>query len=101
MESSNSDTSLTAERLDRLCPLLQVHDGRLYVNGVAREEPFIYQKPAYTLGKLVVPPGDVSLCSPAANAGFCAMQGHVSHWCLDVEWSACWRPCIVTCRPNP
>jgi hypothetical protein len=38
----------------------QVHDGRLYVNGVARDEPFIYQKPAYTLGKLVVPPGDVS-----------------------------------------
>lgn len=38
----------------------QVHDGTLYVNGVARDEPFIYQKPAYTLGKLVVPPGDVS-----------------------------------------
>jgi hypothetical protein len=42
------------------CCAVQVHDGTLYVNGVAREEPFIYQKPAYTLGKLVVPPGDVS-----------------------------------------
>jgi hypothetical protein len=40
--------------------LLQVHDGTLFVNGRARTEPFIYQKPAYTLGKLVVPPGDVS-----------------------------------------
>jgi hypothetical protein len=39
---------------------LQVHDGTLFVNGQARTEPFIYQKPAYTLGKLVVPPGDVS-----------------------------------------
>ncbi len=38
----------------------QVHDGTLYVNGVARKEPFIYEKPGYTLGKLVVPPGDVS-----------------------------------------
>jgi signal peptidase I len=41
-------------------PSLQVHDGKLFVNGVARDEPFIAQQPAYTLGRLVVPPGDVS-----------------------------------------
>eukprot|EP00882_Tetradesmus_deserticola_P017784 GHRQ01019076.1.p1 GENE.GHRQ01019076.1~~GHRQ01019076.1.p1 ORF type:complete len:233 (+),score=80.62 GHRQ01019076.1:216-914(+) len=39
---------------------VEVHDGTLFVNGQARSEPFIYQRPAYTLGKLVVPPGDVS-----------------------------------------
>jgi signal peptidase I len=38
---------------------VEVHDGTLYVNGQPRTEPFIYQRPAYTLGKLVVPPGDV------------------------------------------
>jgi hypothetical protein len=38
----------------------QVKGGKLYVNGVARVEPFINEPPAYTLGKLVVPPGDVS-----------------------------------------
>lgn len=64
--------------------MLQVHDGRLYVNGVAREEPFIYQKPAYTLGKLVVPPGDVSLRFPAATAGFCR---DLNTLCLGVECS--------------
>eukprot|EP00879_Flechtneria_rotunda_P002964 GHRR01003181.1.p1 GENE.GHRR01003181.1~~GHRR01003181.1.p1 ORF type:complete len:291 (+),score=83.30 GHRR01003181.1:106-978(+) len=38
---------------------VEVHDGVLFVNGQPRNEPYIYQKPAYTLGKLVVPPGDV------------------------------------------
>ena len=40
--------------------VVQVHDGTLYVNGVPRQEPFTYEKPRYVLGKLVVPPGDVS-----------------------------------------
>jgi hypothetical protein len=38
----------------------QVKGGKLYVNGVPRVEPFINEAPAYTLSKLVVPPGDVS-----------------------------------------
>jgi hypothetical protein len=46
-----------------------VHDGTLFVNGQARVEPFIYQKPAYTLGKLVVPPGDVSGCKVKGSSG--------------------------------
>lgn len=41
----------------------QVKSGTLFVNGKAREEPFIAEAPLYTLPKLVVPPGDVS---PAA-----------------------------------
>jgi hypothetical protein len=77
--------------------MLQVHDGRLYVNGVAREEPFIYQQPAYTLGKLVVPPGDVSLCHTAARIptlGICLVLGygmleqicqlHALQWCFPL-----------------
>jgi signal peptidase I len=39
---------------------VQVKDGTLYVNSVARTEPFIYEKPKYEMPKLVVPPGDVS-----------------------------------------
>lgn len=39
---------------------MQVHDGALYVNGKARNEPYIYQKPAYKLQKLTVPPNNVS-----------------------------------------
>jgi hypothetical protein len=41
-------------------PHAQVHDGTLYVNGAPRTEPFIKEAPRYVLGKLVVPPGDVS-----------------------------------------
>jgi hypothetical protein len=67
---------------------LQVHDGALYVNGEARREPFIYQQPTYTLGKLVVPPGDVSAAnSVKALAADCcctllrnvaAVQSHIA-----------------------
>lgn len=32
----------------------------LFVNGVAQQEPFINEKPAYVLNKLTVPPGNVS-----------------------------------------
>jgi hypothetical protein len=38
----------------------QVRGGVLYVNGVAQDEPFIAEAPAYVLNKLTVPPGDVS-----------------------------------------
>lgn len=41
----------------------QVHDGKLYVNGQARKEPYIYQAPAYTMQKLKVPANKVSSCS--------------------------------------
>ncbi len=38
----------------------QVRNGVLFVNGVAQQEPFINEKPAYVLNKLTVPPGNVS-----------------------------------------
>ena len=37
-----------------------MHDGTLYVNGVARTEPFINERPNYVLERLTIPPGDVS-----------------------------------------
>ena len=40
---------------------IQVHDGKLYVNGKARNEPYIYQAPAYKMQKLTVPSDNVSL----------------------------------------
>lgn len=68
-----------------LISLLQVHDGTLYVNGQPRNEPFTYQKPAYTLGKLVVPPGDVSVhCSTAATLLITCSSGSLSYTCLQV-----------------
>ena len=39
----------------------QVHDGKLYVNGKARTEPYLYQAPAYTLSKLRIPADNVRL----------------------------------------
>jgi hypothetical protein len=38
----------------------QVRGGTLYVNGLPRTEPFIFERPGYTLSRLVVPQGDVS-----------------------------------------
>ena len=49
--------------------LTKVHDGKLFVNGEARMEPFINEPPAYTLPKLVVPPGDVSGGTHGRRAG--------------------------------
>lgn len=48
---------------------MQVHDGALYVNGKARNEPYIYQKPAYKLQKLTIPPNNVS-------CWFCVINFH-------------------------
>lgn len=39
----------------------QVRNGRTYVNGVARSEPFIAESPLYEMPRLLVPPGDVSV----------------------------------------
>jgi hypothetical protein len=53
--------SWQAENQSHALPcLLQVRGGVLYVNGVAQNEPFINEPPAYVLNKLVIPPGDVS-----------------------------------------
>lgn len=38
---------------------IEVHKGVTYVNGEARVEPFINEKPVYEMAPLVVPPGDV------------------------------------------
>ena len=38
---------------------MQVRNGKMFVNGVAQEEPFINERPSYVLNKMKVPPGEV------------------------------------------
>ena len=47
-----------------------MHDGKLFVNGSARVEPFINETPLYTLPKLVVPPGDVFVMGDNRNNSY-------------------------------
>ncbi len=51
---------LPSHRIHQSTTPPQVKGGKLIVNGSPRAEPFINEPPAYTLDKLVVPPGDVS-----------------------------------------
>ena len=51
-------------------PPPQVRNGRTYLNGVMRNEPFIPEEPQYEMPALVVPPGDVSgMLAPGWRAG--------------------------------
>lgn len=47
-----------------------MHDGTLFVNGLARTEPFINEMPRYNLPKLVVPPGDVFVMGDNRNNSY-------------------------------
>eukprot|EP00798_Chlamydomonas_sp_ICE-L_P002649 gene2649-5027_t len=49
---------------------VEVHDGTLFVNGMAREEPFINEKPNYVLNKLTVPPGCVFMNGDNRNNSY-------------------------------
>ena len=49
---------------------VEVAGGRLIVNGVARDEPYINERPAYTLPRLVVPPDHVFVCGDNRNNSY-------------------------------
>jgi len=49
---------------------VEVKDGLLYVNGMAQDEPFTNEKPAYTLSPLTVPAGSVFVLGDNRNHSF-------------------------------
>lgn len=49
---------------------VEVKQGQLFVNGKAQVEPFINERPAYTMPKLVVPPGEVFVMGDNRNNSY-------------------------------
>lgn len=50
--------------------VLEVKDGKLFVNNRPRDEPYIFEAPSYTLGKLVVPQGCIFVLGDNRNNSY-------------------------------
>lgn len=68
---------------------VEVKNGRLIVNGVARDEPYLMEPPAYTLKTLTVPPGHIFVMGDNRNNSY---DSHI--WgplpVENVTGRACW-----------
>ncbi len=47
---------------------VEVHDGTVYINGVALVEPYLNEKPRYTLGPMVIPEGEYFVLGDNRNS---------------------------------
>eukprot|EP00983_Pelagomonas_calceolata_P060049 1146205-Pelagomonas_calceolata.AAC.5 len=60
---------------------LRVHDGTLFVNGQPQKEPYIKEQPSYTLEKMTVPPGDVSVSAVEIHVDAEASKHEMIRYC--------------------
>ena len=75
---------------------VEIKDGRVYVNGIALEEPYIASPPAYTMPKITVPEGKYFVLGDNRNSSNDSHYG----WLVDEDaiigkaWLSTWPPSL-------